>query len=380
MKKMIIKFYNKLSEVKMVILGLFKIKIVVNEDSYYVDYNRKNVYLRYIDNIRWLIKYKEVNEWYNSYGLDILNFHESESFLSHYEFNMIRNSQMKISNKINKSDYSAMLTDKYVFNKYIKSVMGNEFTPKVIGLNYDGKIYHEDSKKVLILEDFLKDLNDKVIFKPINEASGRGVYLVEKKNNHLFINNKRKNIEDLQNIIINMSMIIEEVLENHHRILNLNPYSLSTVRIITIRDGSLGGSLTDQISVFAGYLRTSSKSNVPADNNGQGGISIGVNMDTGCLKKIGVFDKKFGTTCYSHPLTQKDFEDFLLPTWNEAIDLVKTAHKHFYGVKSIGWDVAITEDGPKLIEGNIDWNFPMAQMANGPLKNQFKEMFLSGGD
>lgn len=113
--------------------------------------------------------------------------------------------------------------------------------------------------------------------------------------------------------------------------------------------------------------------NSPTDNNGQGGISIGIHPN-GRLKKFGVYTKEYGTKCIEHPISGIKFENFQIPYWEETISLVKKAHQHFYGVKTIGWDVAITPDGPKLIEGNIDWNFPMAQMANGPLKRRWKEM------
>ena len=46
------------------------------------------------------------------------------------------------------------------------------------------------------------------------------------------------------------------------------------------------------------------------------------------------------------------FAGYRLPYWNEVRELVKNVHAKLPDIKSIGWDVAITENGPILVEGN----------------------------
>ena len=46
---------------------------------------------------------------------------------------------------------------------------------------------------------------------------------------------------------------------------------------------------------------------------------------------------------------------FQVPFWSETLELVKAAALVNTDNRSIGWDVAITNDGPELIEGNHDW-------------------------
>lgn len=59
-----------------------------------------------------------------------------------------------------------------------------------------------------------------------------------------------------------------------------------------------------------------------------------------------------------HPDTGISFENFELPYWREAYDLVRRAHAVFADFATIGWDVAVTADGPKLIEANAWWDPP----------------------
>ena len=56
-----------------------------------------------------------------------------------------------------------------------------------------------------------------------------------------------------------------------------------------------------------------------------------------------------------HPYTGNPIQGFQFPYWEEAMDMVKQAAGKIEGMAYIGWDVAFTPDGPKIVEGN---NFP----------------------
>lgn len=90
-----------------------------------------------------------------------------------------------------------------------------------------------------------------------------------------------------------------------------------------------------------------------------GGVSINIRKD-GTLDKCGYckIDKKITY----HPDSGVVFEDYKIPYFEEAVKLAKRATECFYGFCSIGWDVAITTDGPTIIEGNDDWGIVAHQM------------------
>ena len=55
----------------------------------------------------------------------------------------------------------------------------------------------------------------------------------------------------------------------------------------------------------------------------------------------------------------------VIPCWQETLDLCLRAHELFPEVAAIGWDVALTPDGPVLLEGNFNWNVAPWQALSG---------------
>jgi hypothetical protein len=53
---------------------------------------------------------------------------------------------------------------------------------------------------------------------------------------------------------------------------------------------------------------------------------------------------------------QERIVDFKLPHWQEARKLAERAARLFLPLRTIGWDVALTEEGPLLLEGNAEWD------------------------
>ncbi len=54
----------------------------------------------------------------------------------------------------------------------------------------------------------------------------------------------------------------------------------------------------------------------------------------------------------THPDSGRSIVDFEVPMWDQVVDLVTRAAQEVPTVPYVGWDVAVTPDGPVLIEGN----------------------------
>ena len=62
---------------------------------------------------------------------------------------------------------------------------------------------------------------------------------------------------------------------------------------------------------------------------------------------------------HHHPETGNAFADLVLPDWSDAKALALRAHRAIPGLDAIGWDMAFTERGPLLLEGNAWWDPPL---------------------
>jgi hypothetical protein len=82
-----------------------------------------------------------------------------------------------------------------------------------------------------------------------------------------------------------------------------------------------------------------------------GGLIAAVDLPLGVL---GVACKGYGGGDHAvHPVTGAAIAGRMLPDWPAAKGLVRRAHvEAFADYALIGWDVALTPDGPVLIEGN----------------------------
>ena len=55
-----------------------------------------------------------------------------------------------------------------------------------------------------------------------------------------------------------------------------------------------------------------------------------------------------------HPDTGVMIRGFQIPNWVELLHFTEEAAMH-YPMKYVGWDIALTPEGPALIEGNVHW-------------------------
>lgn len=62
------------------------------------------------------------------------------------------------------------------------------------------------------------------------------------------------------------------------------------------------------------------------------------------------------------------FSDVRLPFIQEAVQQAEVFHARLSSIRLIGWDIAITEEGPVFIEGNDNLEISGLQTVNGGMK------------
>ena len=71
----------------------------------------------------------------------------------------------------------------------------------------------------------------------------------------------------------------------------------------------------------------------------------------------------------NHPDTNSQIEGVVIPKWNEIKGKIIDIANKFPYINFIAWDVAVTDDGFSVIEGNASTGLPIFQMFK-PLRDE----------
>lgn len=340
-----------------------RIPKTIREASYYPEKERKSNFIIFLDNLIWIIKNKEPNYSYTPSGLDIKNWRNMDDFLSFKQFTRERDLGNSCEKESFNYNYISILRDKYIFSSYLSHTIGKDKVIPTVALYNKEQIYLISEKSYTIFEDLFK--KDIAMFCKANDGEGsKGVFLLEKKNNKFYLNKQEASLIEIKSTFKNSKIIFQHVLQQHQDLNYLNNSSVNTIRITTVQG------VSGAINIFSSFLRLGSAENSFVDNISAGGLAVGVN-ENGILDKYGFKHKSFGTKLEKHPISNTVFEGYQLPFWAEIKELVKNAHKQFYYIQSIGWDVAVTPSGPVLVEGNDNWATCTPQIIESGLKERW---------
>lgn len=146
-------------------------------------------------------------------------------------------------------------------------------------------------------------------------------------------------------------LLLEEFVRQHPDLNAVNPSSLNTLRIATLRDKQ------GVVHVIGASLRAGNAGSV-VDNLHAGGVQYPVDVETGLIIRSGMTHDGKKDILF-HPSTHTKMIGFQIPNWEQIIASVKEAAAIPPHLRYIGWDVAVTEDGCEFIEANL------GQGANG---------------
>lgn len=181
--------------------------------------------------------------------------------------------------------------------------------------------------------------HDRVVLKASDGQCGIGIQVISPKD--LSTDGLIKKMNELRNDMI------EEFVVQHDDLQYLSPSGLNTLRIISQinKDGG--------VDILGARLRITINNSV--DNLAAGNIAAAVDLDSGIIIETAVYSDIMKDNLSNHPVSNASIVGFKVPFFKESVDLVSKAALLIPGNRSIGWDVAITNSGPELIEGNHDW-------------------------
>jgi hypothetical protein len=148
------------------------------------------------------------------------------------------------------------------------------------------------------------------------------------------------------------NFVIQRRIRSHSDIVQLTgSEALQTARIITWVTPQGG------IDVYLTFFRIVVGANF-YDNGLSGNLIANIDPVSGRLTTAtGASPNGIGfSVLTNHPKTGAPFAEFQLPHWQEARKLAEHAAMLFLPLRTIGWDLALTDDGPLLLEGNAEWD------------------------
>ena len=293
MKKIIFLLKSvKLSSLK----TLFEVTKKVKKQS-----NKKFVIF---DILKCSFKYGAAFYDYLEFEFYLLNDEQRKTYLTSGKNN-------QIVRMFNDKNYWHILDNKIEFNNHFKKYLKRDY------LNP-----HFTKEQLNI---FLKDKSN-IMAKPIDGVGGEGIKI---------INSKDKNIYENYN-----NYLLEEIIVQDPKLAELYDKSVNSIRMFTFFDGEKAYLLQSILKIGnGGYVDNFSSYGMYAFLNDKGTV---------ITPAIDKNDNIYGI----HPISKKQILNFQVPQFEQAKELILKAAKDLPQIQYIGWDVAISNNGPCIIEGN----------------------------
>lgn len=284
--------------------------------------NNKSTFIMLCDVIIWYI-------FYGATLTDYLNYEfYNKSIKERKKYAVVR-TQNKFYEKVSPSKYKEFFTIKPNFLENFKEYVGRNYYITEYGIDK--------------LKEFI-NTNKEFMIKPIDGLGGADVKKMSR--------NDIKSINKFYDYLKENRMFLEQLIHQHKQMNQLCNTSVNTIRIMTFVNNNKSEILYAALRVGNGIYEV--------DNFHKGGMGVSINTKEG--KLVGNAIDKDLNEYKKHPKTGIYFNKFKIPYWQETKKLVLDAAKVNQNIKVVGWDVAITKNGPVLVEGNRRPGFDLVQV------------------
>jgi len=230
-------------------------------------------------------------------------------------------------------------------------------TPEVIALISGNAVVWPDPSKQTTGSGFSQALtgflenNKRLVFRPTFGGAGSGVMILESRDSGIEVNGEPCTVGDFAEFLRDKgSYIVTRYIRQARYADAIYPDSLNTLRMLTIWD-----SAENQPILVRSVHRFGSSRSFPMDHfhAGLGGVCAPVDLETGKLGTALSLERDGSLKPFEqHPETGGQISGLTIPYWKEVAALVLKAARHYAAAPYIGWDIAVTEEGPSFIEAN----------------------------
>jgi hypothetical protein len=312
--------------------------------------------------LSWRLQEGVFNSMYYAMGLNLAGSKQSD-YIGRREFLRVKNmaeKHLKLQAGCRNLNYDVLCKDKNVSGAFLQA--NGVACPATLAVIRNGRLYSREFGTDDLAA--LYSYEHRFILKQITLEAGEGVLCCERVGKEMRVNGVLMGPEHFQRKISTQIWIMQDWLVSHAAIRLINDTALNTMRIVTILNGGepeyLGG-----FQAFATHGEST-------DSWGRGSLYVGINVADNCLQEKGYYNLSLPdvSTAAQHPDTHIVFQGYKLPFLNEAIDLCLRAHRLLYFNFIIGWDVAVTDTGPVIIEANEKPGMDVVQSIGGGMRDK----------
>lgn len=226
--------------------------------------------------------------------------------------------------------YKAVLMDKYIFAKLFPEFFRRRF------------LLTEGMSRERF--DSLAFASKRLVYKPLTKGQSRGVRVFD-------VSSAQERDAAYKAVLRLKPGILEEWINQHEDMARIYPGAVNIVRFYSVC--SPAGTY-----IFAPVFTVSKRKNV--SNGSNDALTAMVDIRTGLVATDAV-DQLEKLTYKSHPITGVEFKGLKIPFWQETLGMLSELVQQTSYISNAGWDVAMTPDGPLVIEGNTVPGFNTAQ-------------------
>jgi hypothetical protein len=239
--------------------------------------------------------------------------------------------------------------------------------PKML-LRFDDDLFFNEQNQLISDDEAEKILltsgAEKLFIKPSFGLGGNGITVYRKDPQGFFVNESNEQVTAMyiHRTIGKGKYVIQEGLLQHPELSGIYPHSVNTFRIISeYTDG--------QPWALHALLRMGRGGN-QIDNASAGGLYLKVDLKTGSLSNYAYTHNRI--RFFEHPDTGFTFRNARLESWQAIKSFVMREIVKFREIRYLGWDIAMTVNGPVVIELNNGPDVEILQDFYGGLKDDFK--------
>ena len=281
--------------------------------------------------------------------------HDLNAYISHQETQRL--------SRLN-GRYGILLDDKLVFHRTFAPFF--RCLPTVYGVLEKGRFDPEYPRVEDDLEMVLRQAlaTAGLVAKPVRGRLGLGVVLFTPSGGDVAVNGQVVDYDTAVGRLLALDgyIVVERVVQADYAA-RIYPSTANTLRLLTLCEPN-----TRRCFVASATHRFGTSASFPVDNRGRGGLLSRVDIATGTLGEASDAAPEGRGLVWRdrHPETGERISGVQIPRWAEIVAVMEALASRFPFLPYVGWDLIVSEDGPRLIEGNANPGLEITQ-CHGPL-------------